>query len=330
MTSIVPVGPAPVSRLDVTVVIACHSDERWRSILDAAASVKGQEPGAAALVIAVDHNASLAGRLTTALPDANVVLNDTKHHGASATRNIGVQVAVTPLVAFLDDDEVAREGWLNALLEPFEDASVVGTGGRYDPLWHADEPPWFPSEFGWVVGSSYTGMPTTTARVRNVWSGNMAVRTDRFREVGGFRLGFGKLAGRSRPEDTDLCIRMASGVGGGHWIYVPHAVILHDVPKDRSSLRFFVERCYAEGRGKIEMQQGLKGTPALDSERDYLRRTLPHGVVRHVASGRSGFARAAVIGLGVAAAGAGAVVATVASAVITRQSRSAVALEAGG
>jgi hypothetical protein len=53
--------------------------------------------------------------------------------------------------------------------------------------------------------------------------GNMAVRTDVFRQVGGFRTDFGKRGSIPQPEDTDLCIRMAEATGG-HWMYVPEAI----------------------------------------------------------------------------------------------------------
>lgn len=64
---------------------------------------------------------------------------------------------------------------------------------------------------GW---GSYEGLPTVTAAVRNVWWGNMAVRTGTFRNAGGFRADFGKRGSIAEPEDTDLCVRMAATTGG--------------------------------------------------------------------------------------------------------------------
>jgi hypothetical protein len=149
-------------------------------------------------------------------------------------------------------------------------------------------------------------MPTTTARVRNVWSASMAVRRDVFEKVGGFRVGFGKVGDRSRPEDTDLCLRM-SEASGGHWMYVPDAVIDHPVPADKATFRYFVTRCYNEGRGKVEMARLNHGKDSLGSESAYLRRTLPAGVGRGLADtvrgrGFSNTAKAATIVLGMASA----------------------------
>lgn len=255
--------------VDVSVVIACYTEERLGRIESALTSLRKQSLEPRQVIVAVDNNPSLVNRLVDQFDWVTVVLN-TGGRGASATRNRGVQAVGTPYTAFLDDDETADPDWLLELMRPFADAGVVGTGGKYEPVWAAGKPEWFPDEFAWVVGGAYEGLPTVTSRVRNVWSGNMAVRTDAFRRVGGFRTEFGKQDAAAEPEDTDLCIRMAAA-SGGHWVYVPSAVINHDVPAGRASLRFFVSRCFAEGRGKAAMCGKLGSSSAIDTERDYVR-----------------------------------------------------------
>jgi GT2 family glycosyltransferase len=151
-------------------------------------------------------------------------------------------------------------------------------------------------------------MPTATAEIRNVWSASMMVRRDAFTAVGGFRTGFGKLGDRNRPEDTELCLRMSAD--GGRWMYVPGALIDHEVPADRARFAFLLRRCYAEGRGKVQMAKLLPRTQRLDAERDYVRRILPRAVARNlVAAGHGrGMAhalRAVAVVAAVAAAGVG-------------------------
>jgi GT2 family glycosyltransferase len=171
-----------------------------------------------------------------------------------------------------------------------------------------------PEEFLWAVGGSYTGMPTETAPIRNVWSAGMVVRRETFMAVGGFRTGFGKLNGQNRPEDTELCIRM-SAAGGGHWMYVPAAVIRHEVPSVRSTFSFFVRRCYAEGRGKVQMAGLNAKTDSLSAERDYLR-SLPRAVLRNIAAGH--IRKAGSVIAGIAAAGFGGAVETISRRTIRR------------
>ena len=299
----------------VSVVIPCHSDERWSLLVAAISSARSQTLQPAEIVVVVDHNPKLYSRIRREISGVTVLENRyTK--GVSGNRNTGAFHTTTEIIAFLDDDAIADPEWLDRLVAPFADENVVGTGGGINPNWLRARPAWWPDEFLWAVGGTYTGMPTETAPIRNVWSASMVVRRSRFMAVGGFLTGFGKDGNRNRPEDTELCIRMARD--GGHWMFVPDAVIAHAVPAGRDNMRFFLRRCYAEGRGKVQMA-GLDEGNDLGSERDYLRKTLPKAVVRELAdAGRGRGARhalrAGAVLIGVAAAGFGAAVQVAASA----------------
>ena len=118
--------------ITVSVVIPCFSEARWNSILDAVTSVQKQAHQPADVVVAVDHNPALARRLRATLPDVTVVDNDGGIRGASATR-MPAPTPRRPLIAFLDDDEVAEPEWLSRLVAPLTDPAVIGTGGRYRP-----------------------------------------------------------------------------------------------------------------------------------------------------------------------------------------------------
>jgi GT2 family glycosyltransferase len=304
----------PTTDPRVSVVIPCHTEKRWKQLAGAVRAVLTQEPRPAAVVVAVDHNEALYELASRELTEATVLRNGYPERGVSGNRNTGAFHTDTPLIALLDDDVHPHPGWLAGLLAPFGDGEVCGTGGAIEPAWEPGRPAWVPDEFLWAWGGSYTGMPTTVARVRNVWSASMAVRREVFEAVGGFRVGFGKVGDRSRPEDTDLCLRM-SQASGGHWVYVPDAVIDHPVPADKATFGYFLTRCYHEGRGKVEMARLNSGRESLGSERDYLRRTLPRAVGRGLADtvrgrGLANTAKAATVLAGIAAAGFGGAVET--------------------
>ena len=299
--------PAPVS-----IVIPCHSDRGWDTLAGAVASALAQQPAPAGVVVVVDHNPRLYERARDHFSGVTVLQNRFEQ-GASGNRNTGAWHTTTDLVAFLDGDITAGPQWLAQLVAPFDDPSVVGTGGAIAAAWERSRPRWMPDELLWAVGASYTGMPTTTAPVRNVWSASMAVRRDRFADVGGFREGFGKIGARNRPEDTDLCLRMSAD--GGRWMYVPEAVVEHAVPAERSTFRFLLRRCYAEGRGKVQMARLLHGSRSLGTERSYLTRTLSRAVLRSL-SGAVGAREAGQPHRTIHAARAATVVAAVAAAAI--------------
>ncbi|HWC34900.1 MAG TPA: glycosyltransferase family 2 protein [Mycobacteriales bacterium] len=274
-----PLSPSDVLTGGVSVVIACHSENRLDLLQRSVTSALAQDVTPLEVVIAVDNNDPLYLKLRTLYrvhPRVKVVAN-TGVRGASSTRNAGVRAARSPLVAFLDDDVVAAPSWLRRLIAPLGEPSVAGTGGSASPRWQTGKPRWFPDEFLWVVGASFKGMPTSQAEVRNVWSENMAIRRAQFLACGGFDEGFGKRLDVSRPEDTEMCIRFARR-SGDHWLYVPDARVEHFVPTGRSSFRFFLARCFSEGRGKIEMRRLTH--ERLSSERAYALRTVPTALGR--------------------------------------------------
>jgi glycosyltransferase involved in cell wall biosynthesis len=292
-----------------SVVIAAHSMQRSGDLARAAASALGQQPRPHEVVVAVDNNPDLYEWVRRRLP--GVV---PEHHhgvrGASATRNSGARVASGSVLAFLDDDAVARPEWLQNLTAPLARPDVVGVGGHVEPVWLTRAPEWMPEEFLWVVGASYRGLPRTAAPIRNVWSENMAVARSDFWAVDGFREGFGKTGHVSRPEDTDFCIRLTAAQEGRTWWYEPSARVGHSVPPGRGTLRFFVRRCYNEGQGKAEMVVLPGPHEGLRDERRHATKTLPEGVrreLRQAVADREFVAaqRAAAIGVGLGAAGLG-------------------------
>lgn len=293
--------------MNVSVIIPCHTERGWRDLLRAVDSVFTQSITPAEVVVAVDHNPELFARASKAFPDAIVVQNAFQR-GASGNRNTAVQSTNAPIVAMLDGDSYARPGWLANLVAPFADPTVVGTGGAIVPVWRTHRPAWFPDEFLWTIGGSFPVSANDPVPTRNVWSASMAVRRSAFDAISGFRIDFSKQGNRARPEDTELCLRLAAD-SGGHWVYVPDAQIEHPVPAERTRFGSFLSRCYQEGRGKVAMARISSG-PALDSERTYLSRTLPRAVGRGLAAAFTGkgihhaVAAGATV-LGAAAAGVG-------------------------
>ncbi len=293
----------------VSVVIACHDERRFDLLAAVVEAARRQSTRPAEIVVVVDHNERLYARAARELHAT--VLRNCHRRGVSGNRNTGARHTTSPLVAFLDDDVVVAADWLARLVEPLHDPRVIGTGGAIEPLW-TRAPWWLPPEFLWAFGASYTGLPTSTSPVRNVWSASMVVRRGVFEAVGGFRTDFGKVGDRSRPEDTELCIRMSAATGG-RWVYVPDAVIGHHVPPRARTLRYLMTRSYHEGRGKIAMasleRAGATGS-GLGAEEVYLRHTLPRAAVREARQAvrrrdPRAAARVAVILGGVAVAGLG-------------------------
>jgi glycosyltransferase involved in cell wall biosynthesis len=290
----------------VSVVIAAFADERWNQLCDAIESVRSQTAPVLETVVVIDHNPALLARARSEFSDCLVTAN-TGARGASGARNTGAASCHGEIVAFLDDDARSSEWWLAALLGHFSREDIVGVGGRIDPLWAASRPRWFPVEFGWAVGFSYQGMPERAQPVRNVWAGNMAIRSSVFEAVGGFREDFGKVGDVARPEDTDLCLRAAGD--RGIWFYEPTGSVGHWIPRQRTTFRYFTRRCFHEGQGKAALAALDGARESTAAERNYTYRILPSGVLRGLRDAAGGdvwgAARAAAIAVGFATTAAG-------------------------
>jgi GT2 family glycosyltransferase len=205
-------------------------------------------------------------------------------------------LATAPIVVFLDDDAIADRNWLAHLVEIFQDPRVLGAGGHIDPLWRRPPPRWFPVEFNWIVGCTYTGMPVRNGQVRNLLGANMAVRADVIRRTGGFTAEWGGgetwRAARSKAvseacDETEFCIRASRLFPGGIWLYCPKARIQHAVypaSAQRTTWRYFVRRCRTEGTAKSVLTGSRDG---LGSERRYVL-TIAQSFFRYLITGNFG------------------------------------------
>jgi glycosyltransferase involved in cell wall biosynthesis len=287
---------------DFAVVICTYDASRWDMLRAAVDSARAQTLAPREVIVVVDHNDSLRKRAEREL-DGVVVIDNKEDRGLRGARNSGLHAARASLIAFLDDDARATEGWLESLAEPYRGANVAGVGGATVPAWDGGRPAWFPPEFEWVVGCTYRGVSLERREVRNVWGGNMSFRRDILVATGGFRIGYS-------CDDTELCIRIRQRWPEKRFIFVPEARVVHYVERSRLTVRRFLSRCYFEGGSKAVLSRLVGADQGLASERRYTREVLPRGVHRSlrdfaVRGELAGLARAGLIVGGLTAAAAG-------------------------
>ena len=163
----------------VSVIIPAYTMSRWDSLSEAVASVQAQTVPVLETIVVIDHHPELLARAKRELPGVRTIPSEGSL-GVSGARNTGVAASRGDIVAFLDDDAMASPDWLATLLRHFTDPDVVGAGGYINPLWETARPSWLPPEFDWAIGTSYLGMPESTAAVRNVWTNSMVIRRRAF------------------------------------------------------------------------------------------------------------------------------------------------------
>ena len=299
----------PGRTLSMCVVICAYTVDRWDDVLAAVASVQSQTTAAQEIVVVVDHNPELYVRLRAALPDVTVVQNQ-HQRGLSGGKDTGVEVTSSDVVAFLDDDAVAHPDWLGYFRDAYTDDCIVGVGGTTLPLWTSDRPQWFPKEFDWVLGCTFTGREP--GPVRNLLGGNASFRREVFSVAGGFPSHIGRTSAQHRPlgcEETEFCIRVHQRRPDWTYLFEPRAVIWHRVGAERERFSYFRSRCFAEGLSKAAVTRSVGVADGLSVERTYTARTLTRGVARGLGDAlrgdRAGIGRSCAISVGLLAAAAG-------------------------
>lgn len=298
--------PRDVSDSLVSVVICAYTLARWDDIVEAVASVELQELELE-IILVIDHNDELLERASVQWPQHRVIANSSRR-GLAGARNTGVSVAQGELVAFLDDDAAAQPFWLSRLVAPFADEHVVGVGGDSQPVWPiGSNESMFPAELYWIVGSGYTGLPTSLTEVRNVIGCSMVFRRSVLNDLGGFDLDTGRI-GRFPLgcEETELCIRARQADPTSRILFEPASMVHHRVSEDRVTWAYIRRRSFYEGVSKAGLARKHGAGDSLSSERSYVASVLPRALAREVtAIGRGGATRGAAIVLSLVAAGVG-------------------------
>ena len=274
----------------VSVVVPSWSWDRREQLARCLRGIERQTHTPSETIVVIDHNPRLLEWTRESFPDTEVIANG-HQRGVVGARNTGVEVARGDVVVLTDDDTEAEPTWIERLASCFADPEVVGVTGELLPDWAGPEPAWFPSEFYWVFGCSYTGLPTEVAPVRNPIAANMAVRSLQLREIGGFREGVAPreisyrgvvIAGGHALEDTELGIRIGRRWPEMSWLYQPHATVRHAVTEEQATLGYLMRRSFEEGSSKAHLAGEMGAQSGLSSERRYVSIILPLGVARGI------------------------------------------------
>lgn len=165
--------------------------------------------------------------------------------GPAAARNMGLFAAATPIVAFTDSDCIPEPRWLESLIEPIETNRADVTGGLVG----------FDSAEQWVGRClnfvMTTGLGAAGARDPRAMlgmkfhprTGNMAVKLDVARRVGGF-------PNERYGEDVEFGRRLMSQEARIE--FVPSAVVVHN---EKRTIRQVGIEAYRKGAARIRLTQ---------------------------------------------------------------------------
>ena len=167
------------------------------------------------------------------------------NRGIPYARNLAMDNANGEIIAFLDDDCRVYDGWLDTLLDPFQDLSVVGVQGGVTVPESANAIGWAESILG-LPGGGIRRVLNAKGKLqetREISTLNCAYRRWVIEKVGGFEQKL-KIAG----EDYVLAKKACDH---GQCFFVPNAMVSHDTRGSLIKIWYWFIR-----RGRAEIEDG--------------------------------------------------------------------------
>jgi glycosyltransferase involved in cell wall biosynthesis len=234
---------ATAESVDVSVVVPTR--DRPTLIAPAIESLLAQSTPPLEIIVADQSRDDATQRVVQALAagDARVRHVATATVGLPANRNVGLAASRGDVVAYIDDDCVADDGWVGAMVRTFADPLVTAVYGRLLPFEHR-------ARTGHDVGRKDSLVPTVFRTRVPPWhvghGGNMAFRRADALAVGGFDPLLGAGAPLMSNEDGDIAYRLLAS--GRRIAYEPDALAYHRHWKDWPA-QAAMERAYGIGAG---------------------------------------------------------------------------------
>ncbi len=229
--------------MEITVVLPTF--RRQDSLARALAGLAAQTTTYDLVVVDNDGSPHAPVRLPAGMP-GRVVREPTP--GAAAARNRGLAETRTPLVAMLDDDVVPAPGWLAALAAPVRAGQADLTGGRVvlDP--DVVRPRWLaPALEGYLTALDLGPAPRPLLTRESLLTASLLTRAELLRRTGGFAPELGPRPGRQLVGDDVQVVRDLRAAGA-RAMWVPEAVVVHELPGERLRPSWLLRRAYLQGR----------------------------------------------------------------------------------
>lgn len=193
-------------------------------------------------VIVVDSSVNdESEQVVTRYPTVKLIRLRGQGNNMPQARNAGIDASSGELIAFIDDDSMVQPGWLAALVETYNDASVGAAGGRVIgmPQPYSEQftgsPRLLVQASGRVVARGAGLVSSESVEVDHLIGCNMSFRRLALEQVGGFDPNY---TITNLREETDLCVRVKHA--GWRILFVPAIAVLHF--SARSLQPYFLER----------------------------------------------------------------------------------------
>lgn len=203
------------------------------------------------------------------------------NQGLSYARNRGVVESRGEYLFFIDDDEMAHEGLVEAVYRTFKDHGCDSVGGRIHLLPQGRLPDWLEQElWGFLGHLDYGDEVIQLDEDRYPFGGNMAFSRKSFEKTGLFHVDMGRKGQHLfGGEEYDFFKRFLAS--GGIGIYQPNAIAYHIVEKQRMKKSYFRKLHYSSGLQQAHLDEDhLSGFRCLHGIPLFLFRQLTGSAIR--------------------------------------------------
>ena len=238
--------------LQVSVVICTYNREKY--IAEALESIRNQGIDYKHYeVLVIDNNSSdrsgeIIKNFIAANPGLPFYYIHEGNQGLSFARNAGIQHARADIVAFIDDDAIARADYIENLVHFFNmHPDVAAVGGKVIPKFTEGEPVWLSKYVRKVVSEIDFGHHAHQLEGRRYpFGANMSFRASAFTRYGVFNTNLGR-KGKSMlgGEEKDIFDRMKHG-GEKIW-YDPQVMVWHIIDPHRLTMDYLSRFCKGVG-----------------------------------------------------------------------------------
>ncbi len=201
----------------VSVIIPCYNAEK--TVLRTLEALDKQTIKGFEVVLVDDGSADSTAEAAKSFSPKNfklAVLAE-KHAGPAAQRNCGAKKAKGEMLLFTDSDCVPDKNWVEEMMKPFSDKSIVGVSGTYRTL-NNDK---LVARFeGYEIAKRHERM-AKQKYTNFIGSFSAGYRKNIFKKFGGFSSDFK----RADAEDPELSFKIAKA--GYKMVFNPKAVVAH-------------------------------------------------------------------------------------------------------
>lgn len=244
--------------MEITVCICTYNRSAY--VRDCLAGIGRQTvPRDRFAVLLIDSGSSpqesAALQTLAAAADARLIRLDVP--GVSAARNAGARAARTRFIAYIDDDAIPADDWietiLDAIAEPGPRPALIG--GRILPKWEAPLPGWWPRSLRGVLSiieHQGRGDYRTSAVPAGLepYAANMVVHVLSLLAAGGF----GNAAGRYRQallSDEEVQLAWTLQDAGYSVRYDSRITVHHQIQATRLCPQWLLSRLYWQGASTV-------------------------------------------------------------------------------